>query len=71
MAREIRNAIAYPFYDDLDFQNCHPSLLLQLCQRHEIRPVNPVNPANPVNLRVPPVNLRVPPANLRHPPSMA
>ena len=32
MAREIRNAIAYPFYDDLDFHNCHPTLLLLHCQ---------------------------------------
>jgi len=33
MAREIRNAISYTFYDDLDFHNAHPSLLLQRSQR--------------------------------------
>eukprot|EP00798_Chlamydomonas_sp_ICE-L_P026711 gene26711-biopygen4014 len=32
IAREIRNAIAHPFYMDLDFVNCHPSLLSQKCQ---------------------------------------
>ena len=36
MPREIRNAIAFRIHHDLDFQNCHPSLLLQLCQRHEV-----------------------------------
>ena len=36
MTREIRNAIAYPFYDDLDFKNCHPTILLQFCQRKNI-----------------------------------
>ena len=33
MAREIRNAISHPFYEDLDFENCHPTLLLQRCKR--------------------------------------
>eukprot|EP00798_Chlamydomonas_sp_ICE-L_P026640 gene26640-biopygen3065 len=33
IAREIRNAIAHPFYVDLDFVNCHPSLLSQKCHR--------------------------------------
>ena len=36
MAREIRNAIAYPFYDDLDFHNCHPTLLMQHCQNRGV-----------------------------------
>jgi hypothetical protein len=36
MAREIRNTIAFPFYDDLDFHNCHPTLLMQRCQREGI-----------------------------------
>ena len=33
MAREIRNAISYPYYEDLDFINCHPSLLSQQCRK--------------------------------------
>lgn len=31
MPREIRNAVGFRIYEDLDFQNCHPSLLAQLC----------------------------------------
>ena len=33
MAREIRNAVGYPFYHDLDMVNAHPSLLVQHCRR--------------------------------------
>jgi hypothetical protein len=36
MPREIRNAIAFRIHHDLDFQNCHPSLLLQFCRRNEV-----------------------------------
>ena len=36
MPREIRNAIAYTLYDDLDFHNCHPSLLMQYCAKNNI-----------------------------------
>lgn len=35
MQREVRNAIAFPFYEDLDFANCHPSLLKQCCEREQ------------------------------------
>jgi len=33
MAREIRNAISFPIYTDLDIHNCHPTLLMQRCRR--------------------------------------
>ena len=36
MPREIRNAIAFRIHHDLDFVNCHPSLLLQFCLRHGV-----------------------------------
>lgn len=36
MLREVRNAIAFMFYEDLDFSNCHPSLLLQVCEQHGV-----------------------------------
>ena len=36
MAREIRNAISFPYYIDLDFQNCHPNLLKQKCEMESI-----------------------------------
>ena len=36
MAREIRNAISHPFYEDLDFENCHPTLLLKRCEREGV-----------------------------------
>ena len=36
MVREVRNAIAYPFYTDLDFCNCHPSLLAQRCRQRGV-----------------------------------
>jgi hypothetical protein len=36
MAREIRNAISHPFYEDLDFENCHPTLLHQRCEREGV-----------------------------------
>ena len=26
ISKKVRNAIAYPFYEDLDFVNCHPAL---------------------------------------------
>ena len=34
MPREIRNAIAHRLHVDVDFENCHPSLLFQFCRRH-------------------------------------
>eukprot|EP00798_Chlamydomonas_sp_ICE-L_P017249 gene17249-biopygen26145 len=36
MVREVRNAIAHPFYTDLDFVNCHPSILMQRCEQRGI-----------------------------------
>jgi hypothetical protein len=33
MVREVRNAIAHPFYLDIDFCNCHPTLLVQKCKK--------------------------------------
>jgi hypothetical protein len=36
MVREVRNAIAHPFYMDLDFCNCQPTLLVQRCRQHGI-----------------------------------
>ena len=36
MPREIRNAIAFRIHHDLDFVNCHPSLLHQFSLRHGV-----------------------------------
>jgi len=36
MVREVRNAIAYPFYTDIDFINCHPTMLAQRCRQRGI-----------------------------------
>lgn len=36
MPREVRHTIAAEYYWDLDFQNCHPQLLFQYCQKHNI-----------------------------------
>jgi hypothetical protein len=36
MVREVRNAIAHPFYVDLDFCNCQPTLLVQKCRQRGI-----------------------------------
>jgi len=34
--RHIRHALAREFYDDIDIANCHPVLLTQWCEKHEI-----------------------------------
>jgi hypothetical protein len=34
MPREIRNAIGFRIHHDLDFKNCHPTLLLQYARRN-------------------------------------
>ncbi len=36
MPREIRNAIAFQAYDDVDMVNAHPNLLLQFCEQHAL-----------------------------------
>jgi hypothetical protein len=36
MPREVRHTIAAEYYWDLDFQNCHPQLLFQYCQKNNI-----------------------------------
>ena len=34
--REVRNAVAHPFYVDLDFVNCHPTLFSQRCRKRGV-----------------------------------
>eukprot|EP00798_Chlamydomonas_sp_ICE-L_P023841 gene23841-biopygen18358 len=34
--REVRNAMAHPFYVDLDFVNCHPTLFSQRCRKRGV-----------------------------------
>eukprot|EP00798_Chlamydomonas_sp_ICE-L_P016965 gene16965-biopygen25880 len=34
--REVRNAVAHPFYVDLDFVNCHPTLFAQRCKKRGV-----------------------------------
>lgn len=36
ITREIRNALAYHLYEDVDFSNCHPAMLLQFCEHNNI-----------------------------------
>eukprot|EP00798_Chlamydomonas_sp_ICE-L_P010890 gene10890-biopygen10955 len=36
IVREVRNAMAHPFYVDLDFVNCHPTLLSQRCKQRGV-----------------------------------
>ena len=36
MAREVRNAIAFMMYYDIDFVNCHPQLLKLFCEQHGV-----------------------------------
>lgn len=36
MCKVIRNTIACNQYTDVDFVNCHPNILLQFCQKHNI-----------------------------------
>jgi hypothetical protein len=33
--KEIRDTLTYEYYEDLDFENCHPTLLLQLCKKNK------------------------------------
>lgn len=36
LPRKVRNAIALPFYEDVDFVNCHPEILRQICLSKQI-----------------------------------
>lgn len=36
LTREIRQCIAYEYYDDIDMVNAHPTILLWLCNKHKI-----------------------------------
>lgn len=35
LSKEIRHCLAVGIYTDYDFKNCHPTLLLQLCQKNK------------------------------------
>jgi hypothetical protein len=36
LRREIRHSIAHKYYTDVDIDNCHPTMLYQLCLKHNI-----------------------------------
>jgi hypothetical protein len=35
--REIRHTLAKNYYIDIDIENCHPNILLQICKMHNIK----------------------------------
>jgi P4 family phage/plasmid primase-like protien len=36
MRKALRHTLAKDFYTDIDIENCHPSILLQICKQHNI-----------------------------------